>query len=55
MQAQYDYLGRDFPVSKDDASQICVLQILADLGSGIESEDVLQECIEKCASSTLSL
>lgn len=54
MQAQFDYLGRDFPVSKDDASQICALQILADMGSGLKNQDeALQSCIEKYATSPL--
>jgi hypothetical protein len=54
VQAQHDYLTRDFPVSKDDASQICALQILADAGQGLaKNEEALQACIDKCGTAPM--
>ena len=51
VQAQYDYLQGNYPVVRDDASQVCALQIQAEVGPTlVDQEDAVLTCIEKCAS-----
>lgn len=50
VQAQFDYLLGNYPVVRDDASQMCALQIQADSGSTLlDNEDGIMLCIDKCA------
>ena len=50
VQAQFDYLQGNYPVVRDDASQMCALQIQAESGPTlIEQEEAIMACIEKCA------
>lgn len=52
VQAQYDYLQGNYPVVRDDASQVCALQIQAEVGPTlVDQEDAVLTCIEKCAPS----
>jgi hypothetical protein len=54
VQAQFDYLQGNYPVVRDDASQMCALQIQAESGPTlIDQEEPIMTCIEKCASMTL--
>ena len=47
-QAQYDYLAGSYPVVKEDAAQMCALQIQAELGATLRGrEDQLDALIEK--------
>lgn len=51
VQAQYDYLQGNYPVVRDDASQMCALQIQAETGPTlIDQEEAILECVEKCDS-----
>ena len=47
LQAQYDFLAGSYPVAKEDAAQLCALQIQAELGAtlrdGGEALDGLME------------
>ena len=48
MQAQYDYLAGSYPVAKEDAAQLCALQIQAELGATLrDREDALEGLLEK--------
>ena len=48
MQAQYDYLAGCYPVAKEDAAQLCALQIQAELGATLrDREDALEGLLEK--------
>lgn len=49
VQAQYDYLQGNYPVVRDDASQMCALQIQAETGPTlIDQQDAILACVEKC-------
>ena len=39
IQAQHDYISGQYPVIRDDASQMCALQIQADHGPGLEAKE----------------
>ena len=48
LQAQYDYLAGSYPVVKEDAAQMCALQIQAELGATMRGQgDQLDAFIEK--------
>lgn len=48
VQAQHDYLQGNYPVVREDASQMCALQIQAEYASTlIDNEEALMQCIEK--------
>jgi hypothetical protein len=48
VQAQFDYLQGNYPVVRDDAAQMCALQIQAESGPTlIDQEEAVMECIEK--------
>uniref|UniRef100_A0A7S0Y9G8 Kinesin motor domain-containing protein n=1 Tax=Polytomella parva TaxID=51329 RepID=A0A7S0Y9G8_9CHLO len=47
VQAQHDYLQGNYPVVREDASQMCALQIQAEYASTLlDSEDTLLSCVE---------
>ena len=51
VQAQYDYLQGNYPVVRDDASQMCALQIQAETGPNlIDQEESILACTEKYGS-----
>ena len=48
MQAQHDYLQGNYPVVREDASQMCALQMQADAGPTIlDQSDGLEPYLEK--------
>lgn len=48
IQAQYDYLMGNYPVVREDAAQLCALQMQAEYGSSLmDSEDEVAVSIEK--------
>ncbi|CAD7699890.1 unnamed protein product [Ostreobium quekettii] len=48
IQAQYDYLMGNYPVVREDAAQLCALQMQAEYGSSLmDSEDEVAIAIEK--------
>jgi MyTH4 domain/FERM central domain len=50
VQAQFDYLQGNYPVVRDDAAQMCALQIQAECGPTIlDQEDAIMDSIEKYA------
>lgn len=54
VQAQFDYLQGNYPVVRDDASQMCALQVQAESGPTlIDQEEVIMTCIEKCVPSIM--
>lgn len=47
-QAQHDYLQGNYPVVRDDAAQMCALQMQADAGpTYLESIDNIEQAVEK--------
>lgn len=50
VQAQFDYLLGNYPVVRDDASQMCALQIQAETGATLmDDEEAIMACVDKCA------
>jgi len=48
LQAQHDYLQGNYPVVREDASQMCALQMQADAGPTIlDQSDGLEPYLEK--------
>lgn len=48
LQAQHDYLQGNYPVVRDDAAQMCALQMQAECGPNLlETPDALEVAIEK--------
>ncbi len=48
MQAQHDYLQGNYPVVRDDAAQMCALQMQAECGPNLlDTPDALDFAIEK--------
>ena len=49
IQAQHDYISGQYPVIRDDASQMCALQIQAEHGPGLETkEKEFEAAVEQC-------
>jgi hypothetical protein len=47
-QAQHDYLQGNYPVVRDDAAQMCALQMQADAGpTYLENIDNIEGAVEK--------
>lgn len=47
MQAQHDYLQGNYPVVREDAAQMCALQIQAEYGPTlIDNDEAIMQCIE---------
>ena len=56
LQAQYDYLAGSYPVVKEDAAQMCALQVQAELGATLRGrEDQLDALLEKYIVKQVSL
>eukprot|EP00884_Botryococcus_braunii_P012518 jgi/Botrbrau1/21267/Bobra.39_2s0057.2 len=48
VQAQHDYLQGNYPVVRDDAAQMCALQMQADAGpTYLESIDTIEQAVER--------
>jgi len=48
MQAQHDYLAGNYPVVREDAAQMCALQMQAESGPAmLDSPDALETAIER--------
>jgi hypothetical protein len=48
LQAQHDYLQGNYPVVRDDAAQMCALQMQADAGpTYLESIDTIEQAVER--------
>ena len=48
MQAQHDYLAGNYPVVREDAAQMCALQMQAEAGpTMLESPESLETAIER--------
>lgn len=48
MQAQHDYLAGNYPVVREDAAQMCALQMQAEAGpTMLDSADSLENAIER--------
>jgi len=48
LQAQHDYLQGNYPVVRDDAAQMCALQMQAECGPNLlDTPDALDAAIEK--------
>ena len=48
MQAQHDYLAGNYPVVREDAAQMCSLQMQAEAGpTMLESPESLETAIER--------
>lgn len=48
MQAQHDYLQGHYPVVREDAAQMCALQMQAEHASSLHGDDeAIMQCIER--------
>lgn len=48
MQAQHDYLAGNYPVVREDAAQMCALQMQAEAGpTMLDSPEALETAIER--------